>query len=118
MPAGRRVVQALSSPRRVAYMLGHFLLASREMALDSSRPRWKLPAHHYVPLPPVVSKFSRADRNRSVLRVPLDERRQQIESIPWVEQATVLRAFPNNIEVEISERTPIAFLRQGGDSGA
>ena len=56
-----------------------------------------------------------ADQGRSVLRIPLDERRRQIEAIPWVEQATVRRALPNNIEVEITERTPIAFLRQGSD---
>ena len=56
-----------------------------------------------------------ADRGQSVLRIPLDERRRQIEAIPWVEQATVRRALPNRIEVEITERTPIAFLREAND---
>ncbi len=49
------------------------------------------------------------------MRIPLDERRRQLESIPWVEQATVRRALPHAIEVEIVERTPIAFLREGSD---
>ena len=57
----------------------------------------------------------RADRGRSVLRIPLDERRRQLESIPWVEQATVRRALPHTIQVEIVERTPIAFLREGSE---
>ena len=56
-----------------------------------------------------------ADRDHSVLRIPLDERRRQIESLAWVEQAVVRRALPNRIEVEITERTPIAFLRDGSD---
>ena len=60
-------------------------------------------------------RFSRADRGHSILRIPLSERRRQIEAIPWVEHAVVRRAFPNRIEVEITERTPIAFLRQSSD---
>ena len=56
-----------------------------------------------------------ADRNHSVLRIPLDQRRKQIESLPWVEQAAVRRALPNRVEVEITERTPIAFLRDGSE---
>ena len=50
-----------------------------------------------------------------MLRVPLDERRRLLEAIPWVEQATVRRALPNRIQVEVIERTPVAFLRQGAE---
>lgn len=53
------------------------------------------------------------DRGRSVLRIPLDERRRQIEALPWVEHAAVRRALPNRIQIEITERAPIAFLREG-----
>jgi cell division protein FtsQ len=70
--------------------------------------------NEYVPKGRVLEVFS-ADRNRSVLRIPLNERRRQLETIPWVEQATVRRALPNRIEVEIIERTPIAFLREGSN---
>jgi cell division protein FtsQ len=56
-----------------------------------------------------------ADRGKSVLRIPLDRRRQQIEKIAWVEQAVVRRALPNHIEIQITERTPVAFLRDGND---
>lgn len=55
------------------------------------------------------------DRGRSVLQVPLAERRRQMEAIPWVEQATVRRVLPDSMQVEILERTPIAFLRNGSD---
>jgi hypothetical protein len=39
------------------------------------------------------------------------ERREALETLPWVEQAHVQRVLPNRIRVEITERTPVAFLR-------
>jgi cell division protein FtsQ len=95
------------------YALGHYLLASPEMALIHS-DQVQVSSNQYVPRGRVLEIFA-ADRNRSVLRIPLGERRRQLETIPWVEQATVRRALPNRIEVEITERTPIAFLREGSD---
>jgi cell division protein FtsQ len=96
-----------------SYALGHYLLASPEMALLHS-DQVQVTGNQYVPRGRVLEIFS-TDRNRSVLRIPLNERRRQLETIPWVEQATVRRALPNRIEVEIIERTPIAFLREGSD---
>ena len=58
----------------------------------------------------VVQQFVR-DRKRSVLRIPLDARRSELEQLPWVETAMVQRVLPNRLRVEITERTPIAFLR-------
>src|SRR5271154_5292589 len=96
-----------------SYALGHYLLASPEMALIHS-DQVQIAGNQYVPRGRVLEIFS-SDRNRSVLRIPLNERRRQVETIPWVEQATVRRALPNRLEVEITERTPIAFLREGSD---
>lgn len=96
-----------------SYALGHYLLVSPEMALIHS-DQVRVTGNQYVPRGRVLEIFA-ADRNRSVLRIPLNERRRQLETIPWVEQATVRRALPNRIEVEITERTPIAFLRDGSD---
>jgi cell division protein FtsQ len=102
----------------IAYAVADFLLASREMALIHPEQVEVSADHgeqlHYV-APAVIRGAFIADRNRSVLRIPLDARRRQLESIPWVEEATVRRALPNKIEVEIKERTPVAFLRQGAD---
>ena len=96
-----------------SYALGHYLLVSPEMALIHS-DQVQITGNQYVPRGRVLEIFT-ADRNRSVLRIPLNERRRLLETIPWVEQATVRRALPNRIEVEITERTPIAFLREGSD---
>jgi len=57
------------------------------------------------------------DRNRSVLRVPLDARRSQLEQIPWVESASVQRILPNRLRIELTERTPVAFARNGNELG-
>ncbi|HEY0703273.1 MAG TPA: FtsQ-type POTRA domain-containing protein [Candidatus Acidoferrales bacterium] len=93
------------------YMVGHFLLAAPAMAL-LHKDQIRVSPTHYV-APDSVQKIFLVDRNHSVLRIPLDERRHQIESLPWVEQAAVRRALPNTIEVDITERAPIAFLREG-----
>jgi cell division protein FtsQ len=97
----------------IIYLLGHYLLASPEMALLHS-DQVQVTGNQYVPRGRVLEIFA-TDRNRSVLRIPLDERRRQLETIPWVDLATVRRALPNRIEVEITERAPIAFLREGSD---
>jgi cell division protein FtsQ len=72
--------------------------------------------NHVVSREAVLQPFAR-DRNRSVLRIPLDARRSQLQQLPWVESARVLRILPNRIRVELTERTPIAFLRTGRDLG-
>jgi cell division protein FtsQ len=43
----------------------------------------------------------------------LDERKKQLEQIPWVQEATVMRLLPNRIAVTIHERTPVAFAQIG-----
>src|SRR5438093_6391290 len=55
------------------------------------------------------------DRNRSILRVPLEARRSQLEQIPWVESASVQRILPNRLRIELTERTPVAFARNGNE---
>jgi cell division protein FtsQ len=97
----------------MAYISANFLFHAPAMAL--LRPEQiHITGNHYVQPASVMGVFA-ADRNHSVLRIPLDERRRRIESLPWVEQATVRRALPNQIEIEITERTPIAFLRDGSE---
>lgn len=53
------------------------------------------------------------DIARNIFFVPLDERKKQLEQIPWVEEASVMRLLPNRIAVTIRERTPVAFAQIG-----
>ena len=54
-----------------------------------------------------------ADIGRNIFFVPLDQQKLQLEQIPWVESASVMRFVPNRLKVEIHERTPVAFARVG-----
>jgi cell division protein FtsQ len=53
------------------------------------------------------------DIGRNIFFIPLGQRKAQLEQIPWVESAAVMRFIPNQIQVEIRERTPVAFARIG-----
>ncbi len=54
-----------------------------------------------------------ADIGRNIFFVPLSQQKAQLEQIPWVASASVMRFVPNRLEVEIQERTPVAFARVG-----
>ncbi len=70
--------------------------------------------NHVVARESLVNAFYN-DRGKSVLIVPLDKRRSDIEQIGWVESASVQRILPNRIRVEVTERNPIAFVRNGNE---
>jgi cell division protein FtsQ len=53
------------------------------------------------------------DLSRNVFKIPLAERQKQIEEIPWVESAAVMRLLPNRVKIEVKERTPVAFAQVG-----
>jgi cell division protein FtsQ len=54
-----------------------------------------------------------ADIGRNIFFIPLAQQRAQLEQIPWVESASVMRFVPNRLKVEIQERSPVAFARVG-----
>lgn len=54
-----------------------------------------------------------ADIGRNIFFVPLLQQKTQLEQIPWVESASIMRFVPNRLKVEIHERTPVAFARVG-----
>ncbi len=95
------------------YEAAGYLLYSPGVLLQSA-DQIEIQGNRFVSADAIAEKFS-ADMGRSVVRVPLTERREALESLPWVEQAHVQRVLPNRIRVEITERTPVAFLRTGSD---
>jgi len=54
-----------------------------------------------------------ADIGRNIFFIPLAQQKVQLEQIPWVESASVMRFVPNRLKVEVQERTPVAFARVG-----
>ncbi len=94
-------------------LAARFALYSPQMLLIKP-DQISITGNHVVPREEVLKLFVH-DRNRSVLRIPLDARRTQLQEIPWVDEASVQRILPNHLRVEITERTPIAFFRNGTD---
>ncbi len=97
----------------VAFYGTQFLLYSPSMLLLKP-DQIEVSGNHIVGREAVLQQFVH-DRNRSVLQIPLDARRTQLEQIPWVESASVQRILPNRLRVELTERTPVAFLRNGNE---
>jgi cell division protein FtsQ len=60
-----------------------------------------------------IMEIMGGDIGRNIFFVPLTERKQALEKIPWVESASVMRFVPNRLKIEIHERTPVAFARVG-----
>ena len=97
----------------VAYRGIRFLLVSPTVEFAGSY-QVEITGNQFVGRSAITDVFS-PDVGKSILRVPLDARRKEIESIPWVESATVERTLPDRVRVEIVERTPVAFLRAGNE---
>ena len=57
------------------------------------------------------------DVGRNVFFVPLSQRRKQLEKIPWIEKATVMRVLPDQLRISLVERQPVAFVRHGQQIG-
>jgi len=96
-----------------AYYGTQFLLYSPSMLLLKP-DQIEVNGNRIVTREAVLQQFVH-DRNRSVLQVPLEARRSQLEQIPWVESASVQRILPNRLRVELTERTPVAFARSGNE---
>ncbi len=93
--------------------VAHFFLFSPAVILAAPE-QVEVMGNRYVSREAVVNLFA-PDQGRSILRVPLEERRQDLERIAWVGEAHVMRILPNRIRVDLVERRPVAFLRSGGD---
>jgi cell division protein FtsQ len=97
----------------VSVFAGRFALYSPQMQLIKT-DQIDVAGNHIVARESLVNIFY-GDRGKSVLTVPLEERRDKIRNIKWVESASVQRILPNRIRVEITERNPIAFVRNGSE---
>jgi cell division protein FtsQ len=53
------------------------------------------------------------DIGRNIFFIPLAQRQKQLQQIPWVKSASVMRFLPDHLQVQIEERTPVAFARIG-----
>ncbi|WP_420239162.1 cell division protein FtsQ/DivIB [Telmatobacter bradus] len=57
------------------------------------------------------------DIGKNIFFVHLDERKRELEQIPWIEHATVMRVLPDQLRVTVVERKPVAFTQIGQQTG-
>ena len=76
----------------------------------------QITGNHHLTRAQLLTVFGE-DVDRNILTVPLERRRAELESLPWVEHATIMRLMPNRFRVAIVERKPVAFVRQGSRIG-
>lgn len=94
--------------RRTVLHDERFVLASGSAILTEG--------NHHLSRAQLVEVFG-GDIERNILRVSLDDRKAELEQIPWVKHATVMRLLPDHISVIVEERKPTAFARQAGHVG-
>lgn len=60
-----------------------------------------------------VMEVMGGDIGRNIFFIPLDQRQKQLQQIPWVASASVMRFAPNRLKIQIHERAPVAFAQVG-----
>ena len=94
----------------------HRFLLHDERFLISSSSAISIQGNEHISRAEVLGVFG-SDLERNIFKVPLGERRADLERLPWVAHAAVMRLLPNHLRVQIAERTPVAFTRQGTQIG-
>ena len=60
-----------------------------------------------------MEQASGVPKGANLARLDAREAAQGVAEIPWVESATVSRAFPSTVHIEIVEHEAVAFVRDG-----
>ena len=63
-----------------------------------------------------VLRVFQQDVGRSLYLFPLADRYKTLVHIPWVKEASILRTWPNRIQVRITERHPVAYVESRSES--
>ncbi len=103
------LVLALSSVTLIWVALQQYATRSWRFRIDSS-DNIQVSGSSNVSRSQVMEVMA-SDLNRNVFFVPLAVRKQQLEQIPWVQSATVMRLLPNRLSIVVKERTPVAFVQ-------
>ncbi len=106
---------ALLSMAWVSWQAESFLKKDRRFTIalrtiDDSDEAIRITGVHNASKAKVMAVFDR-DRGHSLYSMDPEKRRLQLRGIDWVREASVRRVWPNRVEVEIFERSPVAFIR-------
>jgi cell division protein FtsQ len=92
-----------------------FLPGPADYGLES--PNLSLTGVRYASRAQILRLFEQ-DYGRSLYLFPLAERRKALRNVKWVRDATIVRIWPDRLQVQISERKPAAFVKLPGESMA
>jgi cell division septal protein FtsQ len=112
LPLRRIAIGALVAALGVtsAYSVDRFLHTDQRFAFAANGSDLLVSGLGYVTADEIQAIFQ-PDLGKNLFDVPLEERRQQIASLPWVEQVTVARVWTHKIWAHVEERRPVAFVR-------
>jgi cell division protein FtsQ len=99
----------------VCFAVHNFFMTDARFRIDAASSIQVL-GNSQVTRPELLSVFG-GDIGRNIFHVPLALRRTELEQLPWVEHATVMRLLPNQLRVAVTERVPVAFVRAGNQIG-
>lgn len=77
--------------------------------LGQESPGLEIIGQRYAQRARILDVFDQ-DFGRSLYRVPIRQRREELRQLEWVRDAAVSRIWPNRLRVVITERTPVAFV--------
>ena len=99
----------------VWHTVDNYVEASPAFQFGSVEGSLRITGLRFVEEPEVQQVFE-ADSGQSMAAMPIEERRTRLLEIPWVEEARILRIWPNQVWVHIEERKPVAWVRTAGST--
>ena len=100
------------------YLLAVYLLNSPRFQVVSPGDVM-VEGNHYVSKAEILNALGvpggSAHTHNDIFRISLKQRDKQIESVPWILSATVVRSYPHNLAIYVTERQPVAFVDVGGE---
>ncbi len=112
---GAGVVIALGAVAFTLYATRSFLRHDSRFRIANSASI-RFVGNSEVSRPDLLATFGE-DIGRNIFFVPLEERRKQMEALPWIAHATVMRLMPDQLRIAVTERTPVAFVHNGSRAG-
>ncbi len=93
----------------IAFSVETYLRESPTFRVTTKNPAWVI-GLQYTP-GSEIKKILGQDRKTSIYDFPLEERRHEIERLPWIKYVTLRRSWPDDLWVRVEERSPVAFVR-------
>ena len=92
-------------------LLEQFLIRDKRFAVSSreSQQALRISGATHASLRTIENVFA-DDYGRSLYLVPLEERLTTLRAVDWVRRASIARIWPNRLSVNVTERTPVAFV--------